>query len=372
MRDKYRIGIAGFAHPHINHVASLFAAHPRAEWVACADTLPLRPELRDAPYSREWNRRNVMRLAGIPKCYPDYREMLAAEKLDAVVVACENARHPEVVEACARAGISVCVEKPMAMSLEDARRMACACRTAGVAMVVNWPCSWLPHARKAKELIDGGAIGRPLEIHYRVGHSGPFGPGAQHKTAAELSAPMTGQERGATWLHQTAAGGGAMLDLCCYGAMYGLWYTGESATAAIGMRANLDSPWADADDNGVMVVRFPHAIAVAQGSWTTLRKSYLDAGPLVVYGSEGTLWFEIYPEKPAVCVEHGPGKPVEICAPDPLPAGRANLAQALLHHLETGEPVHRTLTVDFNLEVTAILEAGMRSADGGRLETVRA
>jgi predicted dehydrogenase len=372
MSTKYRIGIIGFAHPHINHVASLYAAHPQVEWVACADTRPLRPELRSAPYTREWNRNNVVKLAGIPRCYEDYREMLEKEKFDVVAVACENAQHPEVVEACAQAGIHVCVEKPMAVSMPDALRMVRACRAAGTTMLVNWPSTWLPHARKAKGLIDAGAIGRVLEINYRVGHSGPFGPGAQHKGVTESSAPMTGPERGATWLHQSAAGGGALLDLCCYGAMYGLWYTGECATAAIGLKANLDSPWADADDNGVMVVRFPRAIAVAQGSWTTVGKSYLAAGPLVVYGTEGTLSFEIYPQKPVVRLERGGVKDTEIYETDSLPEHRANLAEEFLQHLKTGEPVHRTLTMDFNLQVTAILDAGVRSAEGGRVEAVRA
>ena len=260
MSKTFRVGIIGFGHVHVNHVAALYHAHPRARIVACADTRPLRPELRVAPYTREWNRDYVMSHCGLQSCYDDYREMLQREALDVVMVTTENAQHAKVVEACAKAGAHVCVEKPMATSLTDALLMARACREAGTAMIVNWPSAWLPHARKAKEAIDTGAIGRVLEVGYRVGDTGTLGPGARHKLA-DTAALMTGPERGATWWHQTAAGGGALLDLCCYGAMYSRWYVGESATAALGMKANLDSQWGEAEDNG------RHPRPVPAGDW---------------------------------------------------------------------------------------------------------
>ncbi|MFO7936364.1 MAG: Gfo/Idh/MocA family oxidoreductase [Kiritimatiellia bacterium] len=367
MSRKYRVGIIGFAHPHINHVASMFAAHPQADIVACADTIPLCPELRSVPYTRDWNIRNVMKLADIPKRYNDYNEMLAEEKLDIVLINSENNQHPDIVEASARAGAHVCVEKPMAISLSDAQRMNDACQAAGTSIIVNWPATWLPHARKAKELIDSGAIGHLVEINYRVGHSGPYGPGASHKGVSESAEPLTEEERAAIWLHQEAAGGGAMIDLCCYGMMYGVWYTGEKAVAVQGIRANLDSKWCDADDNGVMIARFPDAIAVAQGSWTTLGRQFLTAGPLMIFGSEGALSLEIYGEKPVVQLTRGAGHEVEIFEPEPLPEGRDNLAAEFIHHLETGEPVHETLSADFNLAMTEVFDAGLRSAATGDL-----
>lgn len=362
MSKRHRVGIIGFGHPHINHVAKLFCANPQTEWVACADTRPLRPELRVAPYTREWNRDNVMKLSGMSKCYDDYGEMLKKERFDLVLVQCENAQHPDVVEACARAGVNVCVEKPMAASLAGGRRMDEACKKAGTMLAVNWPPTWLPHARKAKEIVDSGLIGRVLEIDYRAGHGGPFGSGAEHRGGVEAPAPLTEKEKAATWFHQAAAGGGAFLDLCCYGVVYSLWYIGERAVAAQGLKANLDSPWCDAEDNGVLVIRYPGAIAVAQGSWTTHGKSFLSVGPMMVYGDKGMLSFEIYGEKPVVRVVHGPDRKIETFEAPPLPEGRSTLPEELFHHLETDEPLHQTLTAKFNLDATAIIDAGIQSA----------
>ena len=363
----YRVGIVGFGHMHINSVAALYGAHPQVVVAACVDTVPLRPEVRIAPYTRDWNQENLVRGLSIPASYEHYREMLDREGLDIAIVTSENAQHPDVVEACAAAGVHVCVEKPMAMSLAHALRMARACQAAGTTMIVNWPLTWSPAARKVKQLIDQGLVGRVLEVKWRSGHTGPLGPGAAHTGVSESAAPMTGAERGATWWHQRAAGGGAMLDYCCYGAMVSLWYVGQQAVGALGMRANLNSPWGDADDNGAMLVRFPEAMALLEGSWTTLDHG-VPFGP-IVYGTEGTLVVERREGQEVVRHERGHGQ-TTIYEGDPLPEGRRNVAEELIHHLETGEPVHPTLETGFNLKAMAILDAGVRSAESGKLELV--
>ena len=55
---------------------------------------------------------------------------------------------------------------------------------------------------------------------------------------------------------------------------------------------------------------------------------------------------------------------------DSLPADRSNIAEEMIHHLDTGEALHPTLDLDFNLEVMAILDAGLRSAASGEMERV--
>ncbi|TFG68470.1 MAG: Gfo/Idh/MocA family oxidoreductase, partial [Anaerolineales bacterium] len=248
----YRLGIVGFGHMHINNVAALYAKHPQVVMAACADTVPATPELRTAPYTREWNKAHALTNLGVARDYDDYKEMLEKEALDIVIVTSENAQHAGIVEACAAVGANVCIEKPMAASLSDALRTVRACETAGITLLVNWPLTWSPAARKAKALIDAGTIGRIIEIKWRSGHTGPLGPAAAHEGVSETLEEMTGAERGATWWHQAATGGGAMLDYCCYGAMLSRWVIGEQAVAALGMKANLASQWGDAEDNGVM------------------------------------------------------------------------------------------------------------------------
>jgi predicted dehydrogenase len=360
----YRVGIIGFGHMHINHVSQVYNEHPQVEWAACADTVPVVPEVREAPYTRAWNLKKALTDLGIPKAYDDWREMLEKEDLDIVIVTCENAQHPVVVEACAAAGVNVCVEKPMADSLSGALRMARAVQAAGTEMAINWPATWRGSSRKIKELVDDGVIGRVLEVKWRAGHTGPLGPGAAHAGVSDEAALLTGPERAATWWHQVDTGGGAMLDFCSYGAMLSRWYIGEPATAAIGLKTNLDSHWAEAEDNAAMIVRFPSAMGLFEASFTTWDHGVL-TGP-IVYGTTGTLVAE---GSGTVRLERGHGD-TTIYDPDPLPEGREEIAGEFIHHLDTGEPMHPTIEMMLNLEIMAILDAGVRSAASGKLETV--
>jgi len=367
MADKYRVGIIGFGHVHINNVAQEFGAQPKVQWVACADTKPLVPERRVAPYTRAWNMKYDMEKLGIPKSYEDYREMLAREKFDIIIVNSENSMHAEIVEACAAVGAHVCVEKPMSGTLSDALRMARAAEATGITCMTNWPTTFSPNIRKAKQLIDEGAIGRLLEMKWRSGHTGPLGPGAMHAGVSETAAPMTGAERGATWWHQSATGGGALLDYCCYGALLACWFTGEPAVSAMGVKANLDSQWGDAEDNAVIVARFSGSMALLEASWTTWDHG-VPTGP-IIYGQTGTLVCEYRDGKSVVRLERG-HKQTEIYEGEPLPKGRDETAGEMIHHLDSGEPLHPTLDVPLNLQAQAILDAGARSAASGKMELV--
>lgn len=365
--STYRIGVIGFAHMHINSLLAQFADHPKTVLVAGADTVPLRPDNNDARSTRKWNARNAVEKIGLPKLYDDYREMLAQEQFDIIICCAENARHGEVAEACAAAGVHMVVEKPMAASLAEGLRMARAARAAGTLMIVNWPTTWSALDRKAKQLVDAGEIGRVLQVKWRGGHTGPLGPGVRHPGVTNQSEPLSGPARGETWWHQQAPGGGAMLDYCCYGSKISRWLVGEQATGVIGLRANLDSPWGDAEDNAAMFVRFPSAYTICEGSWTTLDHG-VAYGP-IVYGATGTIVVDRRAGSPQLRVERGAGQ-TTVYEGDPLPAGRSNIAEEMIHHLDTGEAMHPTLDLDFNLEVMAILDAGLRSSGSGKMETV--
>jgi predicted dehydrogenase len=368
MPKQYRVGIAGLCHVHVHNVATLFKRHSQVELAACADTAPQIPELSRAPYTRAFNREYLVNKVGIPRVYEDYRQMLDEEKLDIVICNSENSKHPEVVEACAAHGAHVCVEKPIAASLEDARRMVRAAESAGITALVHWYLPFSPFMGRAKALLEEGAIGEILEIKMRAAHAGPLAPGVRHPGPNVESLQMTGPELASTWWYQTSAGGGAMIDFCSYGAIVARWFLGEQAEGALGLRTNLASPWSDADDFGVIIARYSRAVGIFEGSWTTLEPG-VPGGP-VVYGTEGTLIVDEWCEEPSVKVIKPPGK-VNRLDGILLPKGRRNVAEEFIHLLETGGQPHPTLDLRFNTEVMAVLEAGARSAASGQLEKVQ-
>ena len=372
MAKSYRLGVIGFAHMHVNTLLDTFAKLPNAEWVACADTVPAVPSRTEKPTSRRANLQRALAVTDIPVAYEDYREMLDREQLDIVIFCPENARHPEVAEAIAAHGAHMVTEKPMAASLSGALRMARAASANGVSLAVNWPTTWYPAARKMKALIDAEAIGDVWEVKWRNGASmGPL-------SYTQGEDAFSDAEKGAEWWHQSAPGGGALLDYCCYGACLSRWYMGEPAVAATAMVANLTSPYGDAEDNAVITVRFPHGLAILEGTWTTWHVG-VPTGP-IAYGTRGTLVVRSRGggnhKPPTTVVEvyathtFSSAEPDEVYEGDPLPDGRATLAKEFIHHLETGEPLHPTLDPAFNLEAMAILDAGIRSAASGKVELV--
>src|SRR5918998_416536 len=134
----YRAGVIGFAHMHVNELMRAFGELPNVEWVACADTRPAQPELVEARFTRDWNKRHAHEEIGIPRVYDDYREMLDAERFDLVLFCPENSRHGEVAEAIAAHGAHLLTEKPMAATLPDALRMVRAAEANGVGLFINW------------------------------------------------------------------------------------------------------------------------------------------------------------------------------------------------------------------------------------------
>lgn len=370
MSKVYRVGALGFAHQHINDLLPRFGCLPNVQWVACADNQPMVVSKTMKQDGRLWNLKHAHEVIGIPKVYDDYREMLAKEKFDVIVSCPENAACGEVAEAITAAGAYMVTEKPMSASLADALRMARAAKKNGVEVIVNWPVTWSPNVRKMKEIIDSGLIGEVWEVKWRNGAS--LGP-LSYSTGDQA---WTDEEKGGEWWHNAAAGGGALLDYCCYGACLSRWYIGQPAVAATAMRANFRSHYGDADDNAIITVRFPEAFGLLEATWSTWNVG-VPTGP-IVYGTKGTLVsknrmvggrrsgvVEVYTSR-----SHGATEPDEVIEGDPLPEGRATLGEEVIHHLETGEPLHETLQMERNLEVMAILDAGIRSAASGKVELV--
>ena len=228
------------------------------------------------------NLRRAREVIGIPKHYADYREMLAEERFDIVIFCPENARHGEVAEAIAAAGAHMVTEKPMAASLADALRMARACAGSGVELMVNWPTTWSPAIRTMKELLDQGVIGEVLRgqvAQRRLDGATGLRPGADAFSDAE---------KGAEWWHQCGRRRrGAAGLLLLRRLPLALVHRGTRRWPPRESSANLTSPYGDAEDNAMMTVRFPRALAILEGTWTTWNTG-VPTGP-IVYGRQGAL-----------------------------------------------------------------------------------
>jgi predicted dehydrogenase len=284
--SRYRVAVIGLAHMHINELMRRFAELPEVEMVAIAETGL--PELnQSSPSTRAHTLAVAQSEIGIPRSYTDYRMLLEREQPDIVLLCPELSYTAEIGEVVASYGAHIVTEKPLTVSLADGERLVRAARAAGVALMTNWPSAWSGGVRRMQQLIQTGDAGTLLQVHARMGSAGPFATGAAHPGVRERVTPLTDAEKAATWWYDAALGGGAYLDYCCYGAALACWFFGRPPSYALGVRANLASPFGTADDTGMLILHFGGGLAVAEGTWSSVDPGGLH-GP-VVYGSAATL-----------------------------------------------------------------------------------
>ena len=159
---QYRVGIIGCGRPWKSDGATGFGmsnAHadgytrsPDTTIVALADI-----NLENAQaFQEKW---------GGDALYADYHEMLAQENLDIVSISTWPHLHAEMVIACAEGGVvAIHCEKPMATTFGAAKRMVDVCEDNSVQLTFNHQRRMLPVFRKAKALIDAGAIGDLIRV----------------------------------------------------------------------------------------------------------------------------------------------------------------------------------------------------------------
>ena len=105
---------------------------------------------------------------GARNAYADFRAMLEKEKPQIVSVADRHLDlHRDMVVACARAGASVFLEKPMGRTLAEADEMVRACETHHVKLAIAHQTRHSPRAARIKEVIAAGRLGDLLELHAR-------------------------------------------------------------------------------------------------------------------------------------------------------------------------------------------------------------
>ncbi len=158
-QHKLRMALAGAGWIGREHGRNI-ARHPRAELVAVCD-----------PQSD--NIATLCRETGTDvQAYRSFDELLAAD-IDAVVIATPNALHADMCVAAARAGKAIYCEKPMALSLDDCRRVREAVDAARVPYLIGYHRRMNPLYRHVKGLLDDGTLGTPFMVESDYLHHVP-------------------------------------------------------------------------------------------------------------------------------------------------------------------------------------------------------
>lgn len=337
MADKLKVGVVGLVHDHVWGILDQFQKLKNAEVTCAADV-------------NEPLLANVRKL-GV-KTYKSYDDLLAKEKMDAVIVYTQNSRHADITELAAEKGLHVMVEKPMGATLKQADRMLKASKKHGIKLMVNYATAWYPTFREAYKLAMEGSIGRLFQARYRAAHEGP----------KEIGCSPYFYE----WLYdKDLNGAGAFMDYCCYGANMCRWILGvpEKATALGGTYVR---DYLTVEDNAVLLMGYKKALGIAEASWSQIGEGVPPKYTLVINGSEGVIAagqeLRMYSEQK---------KRWEKVEPPQLEKGRRNGPEHFITCIKEEKPFDDVVSAVYNRDAQAMLEAGLISMQEDRTVYLR-
>ena len=290
----------------------------------------------------------------------DSVEALCADpEVDLVVVSLPNHLHLEAVRAATANGKGVACTKPLGRNGREAAEMLRLVEDAGVFHAYLENVVFNAETIRMREMIEAGAIGRPITFRAREGHSGPHAP---HFWDAEL------------------AGGGALLDMASHGAECARYLFGKDvevrdvfawgATLVHGAKTT-------GEDNAMMIVRFEDdRAATCDVSWSS--KGGLE-GRFEVYGDAGRMVQDIQSTVLRAFIERPAGYLAEKVDADtgwvfPVPNetyvhGHDAMMQHVVECFAAGTEPRETFRDGYI--VNCILDAAYRSMRSGRWEPVQ-
>lgn len=184
--------------------------------------------------------------------HADWRDLLARDDIDAVIVATPQRYRPEIVIAAAAAGKHVLAEKPLALTPADAQAMIDAARDHGVVLATVHNYHFMPVYEDIKAVLDSGEIGRPevVELNYL---------GVLDNPGAAAYFPR--------WRHDASQAGGGVLTDMLHVVYLAHWFMGgppSAVSAWVDRRLDTDG---DVEDVALVRYDYPGGHALVNMAW---------------------------------------------------------------------------------------------------------
>ncbi len=339
-QDRLKVAVAGLSHDHVH---TLLNAYQRDE----VDILAI-AESDEELVLRYRNR------YGLPAAlfFPTVEDMLQAIKPDVVLAYNAISEHVDVAEACLPLRIPLMVEKPLATTNEQARRIAELATKYNTQVLTNYETTWYESNQALKKLVDSGAIGKLKKVMVKDGHQGPKEIGCSEAFLSWLTDPEKN-------------GGGALIDFGCYGANLMTWLMeGERPVAVTAVTRQLKpTVYPLVDDDATIILEYEGGTTgIIQASWDW-PYSIKD---LQVYGDDASLHAV---NQHTLLHYSGPTKHVTYPITGGYFADHLAYLKAVLHG-EVNEG-HDLSSLANNLIVVEILHAARESAKRGERVLLR-
>ena len=205
------------------------------------------------------------------KRYTDYREMLEKEKPELVAIATESGKHATIALYCIEAGCNIIVEKPIALSIEDATNIIEAARKKGVKVCANHQNRFNKSIKKIRDAYEKKRFGK---LFYATAHI-RWNRNWEYYSRAKW--------RG-TWEQD----GGALMNQCIHNIDLLRWMMGDEVDEVFAYTDKLNHEYIDAEDLGIALIKFKNgAYGIVEGTTDIYPKNLEET--LYIFGEKGTI-----------------------------------------------------------------------------------
>ncbi|MGA7505156.1 MAG: Gfo/Idh/MocA family oxidoreductase [Candidatus Sulfotelmatobacter sp.] len=335
-RGPLRVGIVGLVHGHVQGFFEHSLHDPTIEIVGIAEP----DHALFARYSKQFSiNQNLF--------FPNLEGMLDRAHPQAVLVYTNTYDHRRVVEVCARHGVHVMMEKPLAVSLKDALAIKKAAHAGKIHVLVNYETTWYPSKHAAYDLVHENALGDVRKVVVHDGHSGPKEIGVPPEFLSWLTDPKLD-------------GGGALYDFGCYGADLMTWLMdGQRPETVTAVTQHIKPEiYPHVDDEATIILTYPKAQAILQASWNWP----FDRKDMEVYGQTG---YVITVKRDDIRVRRAGAAEEQVTA-KPLQPPYNNSLSLLRAVVIDGMKPDGLSSLETNITVSEILDAARRSAALGK------
>ncbi|MCI9619464.1 MAG: Gfo/Idh/MocA family oxidoreductase [Dorea sp.] len=205
------------------------------------------------------------------KHYIDYKKMIEQNKLDLVAIATESGNHAEIALYCIDHGINCIIEKPIAMSIQEADQIIRRAEEKGVKVSACHQNRFNIAVQEMRKAVEAGRFGKLSHgsVHVRWNRNVDY----------YAQAP---------WRGKWASDGGALMNQCIHGIDLLRWMMGDEVEEVYGQTRQQFHDYLEAEDVGMAVIKFKNgAVATIEGTTNVYPRNLEET--LYLFGENGTV-----------------------------------------------------------------------------------
>lgn len=259
MTLSLKYALIGCGRISLNHIAA--ALKNKLEIVALCDVIQMKMD-------------DIITEFSLPKSvnkYANYKEMLKKERPELIAICTESGKHGSIALDCIEAGANLIIEKPIALSLEEADQIIKKAKEKNVKVSACHQNRFNKSVQKIREAVEAKRFGKLLHgtAHIRWNRGEEY----------YKQAPWRG-----TWEQD----GGALMNQCIHNIDLLRWMMGNEITEVVGMTDNLMHGFIEAEDLGMAIIKFANgSYGIIEGTTNIFPRNLEET--LYIFGENGTV-----------------------------------------------------------------------------------